>query len=89
MSDAIELTFHPDAKGRITLGKLAEGVSSFRGHREKDGSIVLRPYVEIPAREAWLYKNPKALAMVDQGLRESAEGKTVSLGSFAQYLNED
>jgi hypothetical protein len=45
MSDNKELTFHPYAKGRITLGKLATGVSSFRGHREKDGSIVLRLFI--------------------------------------------
>ena len=48
----------PDAKGRITLGKLAEGVSSYRARRQKDGKIVLEPFVEIPAEERWLYENP-------------------------------
>lgn len=42
----------PDSKGRITLGKLAEGVSSYRARRQKDGKILLEPFVEIPADEA-------------------------------------
>lgn len=51
--------------------------------------MVLEPLVEIPEKERWLYKNPEALAMVEQGLRESAEGKTVRMGSFAQYLDDE
>jgi hypothetical protein len=33
----------------------------------------------------WLYENPQALASVKQGLRESAEGKSVYHGSFARH----
>ncbi len=83
------ITLRPDSKGRITLGKLAEGVSSFRVTREKSGKIVMEPYVEIPERERWLYKNQEALAMVEEGLRQSARGETVRMGSFAQYANDD
>jgi hypothetical protein len=43
----------------------------------------------IPPDEAWLYKNPEALASVLRGLQELAEGKTVSLGSFASYADEE
>jgi hypothetical protein len=32
----------------------------------------------------WLYENAPALASVKQGLRESAEGKSVYRGSFAK-----
>lgn len=42
----------------------------------------------IPASEAWLYRNPKALDAVRKGLQDSAEGKTVYLGSFAAYTDE-
>jgi hypothetical protein len=45
--------------------------------------------IRIPPEEAWLYKNPEALASVRRGLQEAAEGKTVSLGSFAQYADEE
>ncbi len=32
----------------------------------------------VAERESWLYENPKALAMVRQGLKESADGATPS-----------
>jgi hypothetical protein len=89
MTDSSDITVRPDSKGRIALGALAKGISSFRVHKEENGKLVLEPFVEIPERERWLYKNPVALAMVEQGLRESAEGKTVRMGSFAQYLDDE
>jgi len=51
--------FRPDSKGRITLGKLAEGVSSYRARRQKDGRIVLEPFVEVPAMNAGCMKTRK------------------------------
>jgi hypothetical protein len=75
----------PDAKGRITLGKLAEGVSSYRARRQADGKIVLEPFVEIPADERWLYENPKALESVRRGLADSKAGRVVRKGSFAKH----
>jgi hypothetical protein len=75
----------PDAKGRITLGKLAEGVSSYRARRQKDGKIVLEPFIEIPAEERWLYENPEALEAVRQGIADAKAGRLVSLGSFKKY----
>ncbi|OGI04716.1 MAG: hypothetical protein A2Y25_08065 [Candidatus Melainabacteria bacterium GWF2_37_15] len=78
----------PDTKGRITLGKLAENVSSFEIIVE-NGKIILEPLIEIPARELWLYKNPEALASLEKGVSEAKAGKVKSRGSFAKYLNED
>ena len=79
----------PDAKGRITLGKVAEGVSSYKASIDPEGRILLEPFAEIPARERWLYKNPEALKMVLQGIKESGEGKGRFRGSFAKYANDD
>ena len=39
------------------------------------GQIVLDPQVTIPASEAWLFNNPKALASVRRGLADAAQGK--------------
>ena len=75
----------PDAKGRITLGKLAEGVSSYRARRQKDGKIVLEPFVEIPAEERWLWENKEALESVRRGIADAKAGRLVSLGSFRKY----
>lgn len=79
----------PDSKGRVTLGRLAQGVSSFRARRTEDGNILLEPFTEIPAREKWLFENASALAAVRVGLAEAAQSDTRSLGSFAQYADED
>ena len=76
----------PDAKGRITLGKLAEGVSSYRVKRQKDGKIILEPFMEIPAEERWLWDNKEALESVMKGIEDARAGRTVSLGSFKKYL---
>lgn len=78
----------PDAKGRITLGKLARGVSSFMVSEQPGGGFLLEPMVEIPARESWLYENKAALESVRRGLAQSAKGETRSRGSFAQYADE-
>ncbi len=75
----------PDSKGRITLGKIADGVSSYRARRLADGKIVLEPFVEIPADERWLYDNRKALEIVRRGLADSKAGRIVSKGSFTKY----
>jgi hypothetical protein len=89
MANTRTTTVRPDSNGRIALGGLAKGVSSFRIHKAEGGRLVLEPFAEIPASELWLYKNPEALAMVEQGLRESAEGKTVRMDSFAKYLDDE
>lgn len=69
----------PDERGRITLGELAKHVSSYTATWTPDGTVTLTPMVEIPARERWLWANKDALAMVRQGLDESAAGKTKPL----------
>lgn len=52
------------------------------------GQILLSPHTIHP-EEAWLYKNPKALASVRRGLRQSAHGKRYNLGSFLQYADDE
>lgn len=75
----------PDAKKRLSLGEsLTEG-TAFNIYRNPLGQLILDPVKTIPASEAWLFENPTALASVKQGLRESAQGKTVYRGSFAKH----
>ena len=83
------LTVRPDAKGRITLGDLAKGVSSFRIQQQADGKLILEPFKEIPAREAWLYENAEALASVKKGLADAAAGKIKTRGSFSSYVADE
>ena len=79
----------PDSKGRICLGKLAKGVSSFRVTVDEQQRIVLEPYAEIPVREKWLLENSEALASVKRGLEDAAAGPVSSRGSFAEYSGKD
>ena len=78
----------PDNKGRICLGKLAKGVSSYRVSVDKQQRILLEPYAEIPAREKWLFDNPEALNALKQGLSDSKAGRVKDRGSFAKYIDD-
>jgi len=84
MNESIQ-TIRPDSKGRVSLGKLAKGVSSFQVVKNADGIIILEPFVEIPAREKWLYDNDEALEAVKAGLKDASAGRLVNRASFAQY----
>lgn len=76
----------PDAKGRIVLGALANGVSSYTVTHDH-GRIILEPNVEIPAKERWLWENAAAFQQVTNGLQDSAAGRVTSLGDFTQFIN--
>jgi len=43
----------------------------------------------VPLPEAWLYKNPVALASFRKGLEDAAEGKVHDLGSFAEFADDE
>ena len=85
-----ELRLTLDARKRVSLSKLLPEyeVCSFRAYTEGD-KIILEPMAEIPAHELWLYKNPKALKEVQEGLQQSKEGKVHKRGSFAKYVKDD
>jgi hypothetical protein len=78
----------PDAKKRLSLGEALAGATAYNIYRNTLGQLILDPVKAIPASEMWLYENPQALASVKQGLRESAEGKSVYRGSFAKHAKE-
>ncbi len=79
----------PDSKGRVTLSKLTEGISSYNVSKDEEGRILLEPMVEIPAREKWLFENPEALTSVRRGLADAKAGRFVSRPSYAKYAKED
>jgi hypothetical protein len=79
----------PDAKGRITLGHLADGVSGFAVIEGKNHKIILEPYSEIPLHEKWLFDNKSAMKKVNEGLKDAKEGRLVKKGSFIQFIDDD
>ena len=85
----VEKVLRPDSKGRICLGVLAKGVSSFHMTVDDERRIVLVPYSEIPAREKWLFENADALESVKRGLHSSGAGQISSRGSFSEFAETD
>lgn len=82
-------TLKVDSKGRITLGQLARGYSSFNVELLPDSRFLLEPMIEIPAREKWLYDNKNALKKVKTGLKHAKSGQLTSQGSFSKYLQDE
>ncbi len=76
-----EQLVRPDSKGRVTLKRFVKEGVAYSVSSDEEGRIVLEPVVQVavPEREAWLFRNDKALAMVKQGLREAGEGKVTPL----------
>ncbi len=66
----------PDTKKRIVLpdALVREGII-YHIYHNSIGQIILDPQVTIPASEAWLFNNPDALALVRQGLSDTAQGR--------------
>lgn len=79
-----------DSKNRISLGekiiKLLKNVDAFKVFLGQDGDILLRPMVNIPMREAWIYKNQKVINQIRQGLAEAKEGKTEKVEDLDKFL---
>lgn len=66
-----------DSKGRITLGPEFAGMTFLVDEQEE--SVVLQRAKVVPAREAWLWENEKALGMVQKGLKQLADGRKSKL----------
>ncbi len=61
-----EVIIRPDSKGRLNLGEIVKGVSSFHVTIEKNGRIVLEPYAEIPFEDKWIFDNKDLMEKIKQ-----------------------
>ena len=84
-----------DSKDRISLGgKLKKMISDkldmegFQVFLGKDGDILLRPTVAIPAREAWVFRNPKAMGAIREGLEDACHGRIIKVKKLEDYLKK-
>ncbi len=64
-----------DSRNRLTIGELVQGLKRVRVYKNKLGEILIKPVVEIPASELWLFQNKEAFESVRKGLKEMSEGK--------------
>jgi hypothetical protein len=87
-----EINLQLDSRNRICLTQFLSKdleISSFKAYMEGE-NIVLEPLAEIPIRELWLYKNPKALASVLKGIDQSEKGQIKKIKrNFSKYLNNE
>lgn len=82
----ISANVKPDSKKRVVLpGSLVKKDITFHIYCNKLGQIVLDPQVTIAASEAWLFEDKNALASVDKGMEEAANGQLIDRGSFSKY----
>ena len=63
-----------DDKGRLALGSRFANRSVII-EETNESQIIITLAKVVPEREAWLYKNPKAMKSVLQGLSQAREGK--------------
>ena len=80
-----------DGKHRVCLGKIrfAHKAAEYKLYTSEDGLIILDPQVSIPAREAWLFKNKKALKSVRSGLDDLKAGRAhEAKEDFTKYIDE-
>jgi len=68
-----------DERNRLTLGELPEGLKRVRIYKNDRGEVLLQPVIEIPASEAWLFRNEEALKSVKKGFKDASEGKISKL----------
>ena len=69
-----------DTRDRVALGKYFNSVyNRVRIYKNKSGELLLRPVIEIPDSEVWIYENREALYSVKKGLKDAKEGKVSKL----------
>ncbi len=85
-----------DSKHRITLGgkllkttaQRVRKIDSYQVLVGKNGNILLRPSVSIPASEAWIYENPRVIGSIRKGLEEAKRGKKVVARDLDAFLEK-
>lgn len=86
-------TVNMDTKHRICLTRVLskdemDNFNTFRMYRE-GGKIVLEPVFQVPEKDHWIYKDPKALNSLLKGIKDAEEGRLHDLGSFADHANDE
>ncbi|WP_240753151.1 hypothetical protein [Microbacterium sp. K41] len=79
-----------DERARIAFGKA--GVRRDDRYAiavNDDGEILLTPLVSIPKRELVVWENQLVRQELAEGLRQSAAGEVVDLGSFAEFADDE
>lgn len=88
-------TARPDERGRITLGHaLTKDISRYDVYLDQEtGEVLLRPFREVPANEAWFYENEIAKKLVADGISAAKKSKLKKIdlkkSSWIDEVSED
>lgn len=78
----------PDSKGRVTLSKLANGISSFNVSQDADKAVFCLSLWLKSLRE----KSGCLITLkhsVKRGISDAKAGRVKSLGSFAKFVHDE
>lgn len=79
-----------DSLGRLSLGRAGAGPGRrYRVEANLDGVLLLTPVVSIPERELPVWQDPDLAADIRRGVADAEAGRTVYLGDFSRYLDDD
>ncbi|OGF47202.1 MAG: hypothetical protein A2452_10020 [Candidatus Firestonebacteria bacterium RIFOXYC2_FULL_39_67] len=84
-----------DSKHRIALGdkqikinsKMMK-IDSYRVFVANNGDILLKPYINVPVNEAWLYQDNKLSREFHEGLEDAKAGRVKKVNNLNKYLKE-
>jgi len=80
----------PDAKGRICLGNITQGISSYKiTVNQESGEIYLKPYIEIPFSENWIFNDLETVNSIFRGIQQSKEKQVSEKESFLIHLESE
>lgn len=68
-----------DDRNRLTLGGLLRNFKRVLIYKNDLGEVLVRPVVEIPASDLWIFQNKEAFKSVQKGLKDASEGKISKL----------
>jgi hypothetical protein len=80
-----------DSRHRLPMAKVVHtGQHRFRVTPLRGGDFLLSPVESISARELAMLRNPEALASLQEGVRQAAEGETTRYdpGHFQRLAEE-
>ena len=68
-----------DNRNRLTLSGLLRNFKRVLIYKNDLGEVLVRPVVEIPASDLWIFQNKEAFESVQKGLKDASEGKISKL----------
>lgn len=84
-----------DEKNRVSLGKKVQALmvgmavgKSMDIYLNSEGYILLRPMIQIPANEAWIWQNKEVRQSFARALEDMSTGRTTRVEDLDEFLDK-